>query len=418
MESMTPAKLLQPRHFDAFHCIGADCEDTCCIGWIVHVDKPTYEKYRTSDAECGSSLGTLITINEKASNDDDYAKIALSGGRCPFLSDGLCSIQRRLGEEYLPNMCATYPRIMNKVDGVLQRSLDLSCPEAARVALLDPRPMEFDERESQAGSIRPGNLPALDTSSLKNSPEPFRLFRDLRRLAISVLQDRAHPIWRRLLLLGCLCEKLDDLVCKSWNTPDAIQTYIDSIGDPLAGLPAQPTVQLETVLELIVARVGSDFNPRSFLECYKQFMDGIRWTFESTMDEIGFRYAEAYAQHYVPFISHHEHILEHYLVNYAHRTLFPIGMPESNRRLYHDRVPSCIAAQYMLMTAYFAIVRTLLIGMAGFHKTAFGTGHAIKLIQSFTKTFEHSLTYPGQVIQMLAEKAMTTPASLGVLIRN
>ena len=149
------------------------------------------------------------------------------------------------------------------------------------------------------------------------------------------------------------------------------------------------------MLELIVARISSDFNPRRFLDCYREFMSGIQWTSKSTMDEIGIRYAEAYAQYYVPFMSQHEHILEHYLVNYAYRTLFPLGMPESNQRLADDRVPSPIAAQYMLMIAHYAITQTLLIGMAGFHKSAFGVDQVIKLIQSCTKTFEHSTTYPG-----------------------
>src|SRR5579862_1817025 len=131
-------KLLHPGYFDAFHCIGSDCEDTCCIGWIVHVDKPTYDKYQQcSDPELGPSLRTLITINEKGSNDDDFAKIVFTAAGCAFLSGGLCSIQERLGESYLSNMCATYPRVMNRAGDVLQRSLDLSCPEAARVALLN-----------------------------------------------------------------------------------------------------------------------------------------------------------------------------------------------------------------------------------------------------------------------------------------
>src|ERR1700730_15042792 len=141
-------------------------------------------------------------------------------------------------------------------------------------------------------------------------------------------------------------------------------------------------------------------------------MSGIQWTSKSTMDDIGGRYAEAYSQHYLPFMSRHEHILEHYLVNYAHRTLFPFGLPESNQRLRDDRVPSPVAAQYMLMIASYAITQTLLIGVAGFHKSAFGVDHVIKLIQSCNKTFEHSLTFPGQAIQMLAGKTMTTPASL------
>ena len=422
---MKPEKVLQPRYFDAFRCLGSDCEDTCCIGWNVHIDKRTYSKYQNcSDSQLGSSLHTLITINEKAPNDDDYAKIVLNGVACPFLSEGLCSIQVRLGEEYLSNMCATYPRVTNRVGDVLHRSLDLSCPEAARVLLLNPEPIEFDEGEFSDASIRLANVPALDTSGQRESPDRYRFFRVVRRMVISLLQNRSYPLWKRFFMLGCFCVKLDETVTAGgWDHADVLQAYLDNLNndalsDPMASSRADPTAQLETVLELIVARISSDFNPRRFLECYQEFMNGIQWTSKSTMDEIGGRYAEAYSAHYAPFVSRHEHILEHYLVNYAHRTLFPFGLPESNQRLRNERVSSPILVQYMLMIAYYAITNTVLIGMAGFHKSAFGTEHVIKALQSCTKTFEHSMTFPGRAIEMLAEKAMTTPASLCVLIRN
>jgi lysine-N-methylase len=396
---MNPAKLLHPGYFDAFHCIGSACEDTCCVGWIVHVDKPTYDKYQScSSPELGPSLHTLVTINEKRSNDEDYAKIVFNEAGCPFLSEGLCSIQQHLGEDYLSNMCATYPRVMNRVDEVLQQSLDLSCPEAARMALLNPQPMEFNEAAYKDGSIRGGNLPLLDISSLKDSPDPYRSFREVRSRVISLLQDRSYPVWKRLFMVGCFCENVDG-------------TYI-------GGAEYSPAVQLELVLDLIVARITSDSNPRRFLECYQELMSGIQWTSKSSMEEIGARYAEAYSQHYIPFMSRHEYIFEHYLVNYVHRTLFPFGLPESNERLRDDRVSSPIAAQYMLMVAQFAITKALLIGVAGFHKSAFGIDHVIKVVQSCAKTFEHSTTYPRQVISMLADKAMTTPESLCVLIKN
>ena len=411
-------KLLQPGYFDTFRCIGSACEDTCCVGWIVHVDKPTFDKYQAcSDPQLGPSLRTLITINEKGSTDDDYAKIVFTAAGCSFLAEGLCSIQQRLGESYLSDMCATYPRVMNRAGEILQRSLDLSCPEAARVALLNPSPMKFHEQEyKDDGSIRLANSPSLDISSLKDSPEPYRFFRDVRRLVISVLQNRSYPIWKRLFMLGCLCEKLSE--------PNAFHPYIEGLnGGALDHLlsqcsPHPPAVQLEAVLDLIVARISSDASSPRFLECYREFMSGIQWTSKSTMDEIGSRYAEAHSQYYVPFMSSHEHILEHYLVNYANRTLFPFGLPESNQRLSVDRGPSPIAAQYMLMVAHYAVMRTLLIGMAGFHKSAFGVDQVIKLIQSCAKTFEHSTTYPGQAIKMLADKAMITPMSLSVLMQN
>jgi lysine-N-methylase len=226
-------------------------------------------------------------------------------------------------------------------------------------------------------------------------------------------------------MVGRLCEKLDEVRTRGINesSVNAMEECVDQLkGGLLEDLQAHdsvaPTVQLQTVLELIVARISSDSNPRRFLECYWEFMSGIEWTAKSTMEDIAGRYAEAYRQHYCVFMSRHEHMLEQYLVNYAYRTLFPFGLPESNARLAGGRASSPVAAQYMLLVAYYAITQTLLIGSAGFHKSEFGVDRVIKLMQASTKTFEHSLTFPGRVIEMLAAKNLTSPSSLCVLIRN
>lgn len=422
----TPATLYQPAHFDSFHCIGSACEDTCCVGWTIDVDKGTFGKYQAcSDSHFGSSLRTLVQINRKSASDDDYAQIALSGASCPFLADGLCSIQHRLGEEYLSDMCATYPRVMNRVGDGWRRSLDLSCPEAARVVLLNPEPISFEDAVYKEGSIRPGTIPSLDISGLKACPEPYGLFRDIQRFVISLLQDRSYPLWKRLFRVGLLCAKLDEVEPGAWDLDSmrALQQHINgqdhnALADLLDKSPMDPKTQLETVLELVVARITSDANPRRFLECYKEFMDGIHWTSKSTMNEMANCYTEAFRQHYATFMNRNEYMLEHYLVTYVHRTLFPFGIAESNQRMRDDRVPSVITARYMLMVAYYAITQTLLIGNAGFHKSSFGAGEAVKVIQSCAKTFEHSTTYPARVIGMLAEKSMTAPASLCVLFRT
>ena len=92
---MPPAEWLQPRSYHAFRCIGADCEDTCCVGWIVNIDKNTYDAYqRSDDPELGPRLHELVTINPASTSDDSYAHVTLSGSACPFLSDGLCDIQK------------------------------------------------------------------------------------------------------------------------------------------------------------------------------------------------------------------------------------------------------------------------------------------------------------------------------------
>jgi lysine-N-methylase len=136
------------------------------------------------------------------------------------------------------------------------------------------------------------------------------------------------------------------------------------------------------------------------------------------MDDIGRNYASVFAQHYAPFMTEHEYMLEHYLVSYVHRTLFPLGPQESNQELSAHHTAKSIRDQCQLMLVNYAIIQTILIGQAGLHKSEFAAGHVIKVIQSFSKAFEHSLTFPPRTLQILADKGVNTCASLAILMRN
>jgi lysine-N-methylase len=414
----------QPRHYEAFRCLGADCEDTCCNGWRVMVDRHTYDLYQNcSDPALKPSLTNLITINSSSTGDDDYASISPNGTLCPFLSGGLCSIQQKLGQDYLSKLCATYPRVTNMVDGVLERSLEVSCPEAARLALLDPNPMEFDELQ-EAGNTRLGGISVLLTSGSQCPAKPYRYFREIRRLVLSLLQNRSYPLSSRLIILGYLCDKLNEAAGQGDDTvPDIMRGYADAIdralfNDLLSECIAQPATQLEITVELIVSRITSDYTPRRFLECYEEFMHGIEWRPESTMAEIGTRYAEAYRQYYAPFMGQYEYVMERFLLNHVFKTLFPLGPQESTQKLSIFRRDSPISVQYILLAVDYAILKTVLIGMSACHKSDLSTGHVIKLIQSYAKAFEHSTAFPPLAIEMLAGKGMKNAASMAVLILN
>lgn len=423
---LPPATRLQPRSYRAFRCIGADCEDTCCIGWAVNVDRPTYESYQRCDhPELGASLRGLVTINAANNGDDNYARITLSGAGCPFLSEGLCSIQKKLGEQYLSKMCAFYPRVMNLVDDVLHCSLHLSCPEAARLVLLDSNPMQFDAEPHQQEGSRFGNLAVLSTSSALYTDKPYQHYREVRSLVISILQTRAYALWQRLAILGSLCDQLHETAAagRQDETPQVLQGYRDAItrglfGQSLGQLRAQPAAQLEINVELIVGRIGSDYTSPRFLECYKEFMAGLDWTADSTMEGLGLGYAQAYAQYYAPFMSQHEYMLEHYLVNYVHGSLFPFGPQESTQNLGVLHVVDSISKQYMLMAVYYSIIKTVLIGMAGFYKDEFGAAHVIKLVQSCAKTFEHSVAFPARAFEILSNHGIENCVSMAMLIQN
>lgn len=393
----------QPAFYTAFQCIGAACEDTCCEGWAVSVDKATYDTYQNcSDIELGAKLKDLVTINQGGS-DALYASIQSTGGRCAFLADGLCSIQKRLGEDYLGRTCATYPRISNTFENRRERSLDLSCPEAARLALLDPKPMQFGDAFT---------LPGSNTGA--------------RRLLIDLLQNRDYPVSKRLILVGLACDEWSKLEASSASEERrtgflelfALAVEKRLYDSDLQQCPTDPATQLATALELLVARLQLDYTSPRYMDLYRDFADGLQLKTEGTPQELGSRYAEVYRRHYAPFMERHEYILENYLVAYAFKTMLPFGLPSANRVLNLQKAGSTPLAQFMLMGSYFSLSKTLMIGLAGKHKADFSIEHIVRAIQSISKTMEHCETYPIRLLEILTSKGIRDSAGMAVLIQN
>ena len=87
---------------------------------------------------------------------------------------GLCSIQQALGEPYIPDLCSTYPRVLTVIGGALEKSLNLSCREAARLVLTDPDAMALHERMEGELSYRSGSITLVagdrTTASIRSEP--------------------------------------------------------------------------------------------------------------------------------------------------------------------------------------------------------------------------------------------------------
>ena len=82
-------KILVPRYMRDFSCIGSECEDTCCVGWRVHVDKRTYKKYKkVQNRELEFLLDKRVKRIRSNSTFYAYAQIEMEKNRsCPFLSE-------------------------------------------------------------------------------------------------------------------------------------------------------------------------------------------------------------------------------------------------------------------------------------------------------------------------------------------
>jgi lysine-N-methylase len=407
----------QSHHYPQFRCIGAACEDTCCDGWQVSVDQKTYEKYQQcSHPELGPQLQQWVQIQPAAAGRNNFARIALSGSRCPFLSEQLCSIQKELGEDHLGRTCATFPRIHNRVAGVVERSLDLSCPEAARLLLTDPSPASFHQVERD-GEER------YDLGADSSHPHPY--FWEIRSALLSILQDRRYPVAKRLVLMGHVCDKLSELAKNGHDelTPQVLDGFAFGIDaglydHHLQACSADAADQLNIVLQLMAARIQLDFTPPRYRDLYGEFVDGLQLKPGLSMKECSLRYAKAYTGQYAPFLAGHEHMLEHYLVYYAYKNLFPFGSPALNAALPEEYRQNLFTAHYLLMTSYFAVAQSLTVGLAARYGSDFGPDHAIRCIQSCSRTLEHCTSYPSRVFQILAAGGIKSAAGMSVLTQS
>lgn len=428
-------KELRPQYYEKFRCLADACPDTCCEGWRVPLDKRTYGKYQqSSDSVLQPAFQQLITINPASTSDDHYAAFTTSGGCCTFLSEGLCSIQKRLGEQYLGAACAAFPRVTNFVNSTVERSLDLSCPEAARLALLDPAPLRFSLVDTDSADVHEDvaepNYGRLFNTAFSGASDPEHpdiaeeRITEVRRFVLSILQNRKYPLPKRLILLGHICDKLHGIGTEGnyHAVPEVLQGFslaieADLFGEHLGRCTADSATQVGIVLELIAERVKSDFTHRRFLQFYEEFVEGIRGRPAATLQDMGDRYAENYLRYYAPFMFQHEYMLEHYLVNNAFRTLFPFGSQSTNRAL-NLQTPRAVAAQYMLLTSFYAIIKTMLVGLAGLRTSSFGVDDVIRGVQLCSKTFEHSTTYPKRVLEILARHGINGPDGMAALTQD
>jgi lysine-N-methylase len=282
---------LRPQYAKKFRCLGSECEDTCCHGLDVVIDKATYEKYQSAPA-FKPRMQHLVLITA-GPTDSQYARIQLTPSyACPFLApDRLCGIQQEHGEFYLADICASYPRVTQRIDGLRETALLLSCPEAARLVLLHPNLMPADETAT-------GDLPRyhrfsrMRDQTARANGSPHQYLWDLREFTLLLLRDRAYPLWQRLFMLGMFCKRLNEITLAQQLglVPKLLREYTEfitqgTLRSAMDGMPAQPTLQPGVVLEVISRHLAmTDVSHVRFRECVQDFLDGIRYEPDSSAE--------------------------------------------------------------------------------------------------------------------------------------
>ncbi|MBN6186956.1 flagellin lysine-N-methylase [Aneurinibacillus sp. BA2021] len=406
-------QILQPQYMNSFSCIGSACEDTCCAGWRITIDQETYKKYkRVRDPEMKPLFNKILKRNRSNVTKENYARILMDeNGVAPCLNkDGLCSIQLKLGEEYLSHTCAVYPRMSSKVNDIWEQSATTSCPEIARLALLNPNRMEFDYISKTIDEkLLKGQK--INTENVSNTEKKY--FWELRIFVIALLQNREYSIEERLIILGIFCDNIQEYIeeKKINELPNLISLYNQMLNNrlfdkELSNITTNHVVQIKILNQVLKMRLTNIVHKR-YIECLKEVSEALGY---ETEDKPGIdfitRYQTIYQKYYRPFMEQHEYIYENYLVNYVVKNLFP----------FEDQYT--IFGNYQMMVIHYALIKLHLIGMAGYHREDFNPEHIIKLIQSFGRVVEHNSSYLQSVYELLKKNNYNTMLYMAMLIKN
>lgn len=133
-------KVWTPEYYHHFRCIAGQCPDSCCKEWEVDVDNTAATFYRGLEGDLGDRLRQVLKDTE------DGVIMTIENGRCPmWRQDGLCRIQAELGHAALCQVCQSFPRLTHDYGDFMERGLELSCPEAARLILSHSHTMTSEE---------------------------------------------------------------------------------------------------------------------------------------------------------------------------------------------------------------------------------------------------------------------------------
>jgi lysine-N-methylase len=393
-----------------FKCAGSDCEDNCCHDWVVYIDKQTFKYYqKCRNKTLAKELSAHFKRNKTALNDQSYGVLTLTDDhRCPFLTEErLCKLQLTLGFQGLSQTCATYPRILNGIEGQFEQALTLSCPPAAKMVLSDPEPMRFTRIETAI----PGGTPL--SKLIKPVNRQMSLL-TLRRFVTAILQARRYTMHERMLLLGIFCDNLQDLIREEayQNVDLLIARFQDILRSPekteihvKAPREDPRALQLRVLSALIGRRLEQGITFKPFIEFYTDFLKGLEYEPDMSAGDLADNYQRAADRWHKPFMEKHPQIMENYVVNYCFKNAFPC---ETGTISFED---------FVKLSIHYGLIQMHLTGIAGYYKERFSLEHATRFISAHARVIEHNAGYIQWVCDWFVKNKVDDLPSMAVLLR-
>ena len=200
---------LTMKYMKEFKCIGSACEMNCCAGWRVTMTPEEADQLKAS-IEAHPSINKTFDETVMKLQDQHIMNINKTGACTLQCNKGLCTLHAAAGESSLPYVCATYPRMVQRVGDRMELTAKTSCPELARKLLFTPN---ATARVPCNRNLFPRYKPTKSIDHPQAHPWSMYLD-DLRNLAIEFLQME-FPVEHRLYLLTEVARRVSPVLNKA-----------------------------------------------------------------------------------------------------------------------------------------------------------------------------------------------------------
>jgi lysine-N-methylase len=412
----------QPQYLSNFTCLGGECPDTCCSGWTIDVDKAHYKALKKAAAT--EPAVKHLAANLKRYDDAKpkrYGTIMLQkDGAAPCLSaERDCTIQKALGHEMLPEICQIYPRYYIAIGSRTEVHGTLSCPEMARLCLMDPQALEMGENELPIPLGKPIPYNRGFHTRLEKAAHPLRRnFYAIRDLLIFCIDAQSLPFYDRLLLATATVGKLAEFKVDTAETMletdrkieflllqtrlAILQGHVEiSSGQELAGSKAV-TAQLSLLQRMTDERLKMGSGGKAFLEKLRLAFVGLQFD-ANNMEHVANRYVAARDHYFSKIMSENPQLFENLVKNLIFSDCLPTGKGGD------------IANEWSDLLIAVGLIRAYLIGLSAHFQHQFSMVHCVGMIQSFYRVIQHNQKFYANLREKLDELGLNSLATYMLL---
>lgn len=397
-----PYQVVQIAQSKNFKCIGSSCEDTCCAGWSVPLDEISLNKWKAHE-KFPILQDKIIPVDTNKERPDYKAIIKLNplNKSCIFLDDNkLCSLQNSFDHDFLGFTCRKFPREENMIDGIFEKALSLSCPEAARLILSSKNGLDLEIVDEE---IEPG---PFFKSIIKGK---FNNSFSLRQLALSIIQNRKFKLKNRIIFCGLYADSLSNVISKNSSIENIIEEFeifLNNENDDYFELYFKENNSNNAVINKKISLIKS---LSKLIEPYTKHNNTYEIYFNKWNLGLSIHKdlnLNNYKKDSIDFINNFpfEYILENYLFSLIFSRQFPIQEAPPTKQFFD------IATKFYLLKEH-------LIGIFSLEKNI-NEAQVIRFIQCYSKIFEHNEELQGEINKIFHSNNISSLADLYIILNE